>query len=132
MFIKNPYYSIKYFIQRGIRGYSDEDLWDFHSYLCDIISIGVKELAKNHYGCPGDLYDKTRKNDECWKWRETLETIIKGFEAAKELDRGCMIKKILKDGAYTMEFDKKKAQQLTKKFEEGMKLFAKHFMGLWD
>jgi hypothetical protein len=38
--------SIKYFIQRGKRGYSDEDVWDFDNYLCSIIPPAIRELKR--------------------------------------------------------------------------------------
>ena len=35
---------IKYFIQRGRRGYSDRDIWGLDSYLVSIIYNGIKKL----------------------------------------------------------------------------------------
>lgn len=125
---------LKYFIQRGRRGYSDRDLWNFDEYLYKIIPPALRHLAKRSFGCPSELWDEKDKNNECHKWSEILEEIAQGFEAAKEIDTsfGCQYKKELKDGAYTYEYDKKRAKLLTEKFERGMDLFKKYFLNLWD
>ena len=125
---------IKYFIQRGRRGYSDRDLWSFTDYLCDIIPPALRDLAKNSMGCPGELWDKKAKNNECHKWDEILEEIAQGFEAAKEMDNssGCKYEKRLKDGCITYENDMKKIKLLTKKLDRGLDLFKKYFLNLWD
>jgi len=124
---------IKYFIQRGKRGYSDRDLWDFRDYLCEIIPKGVRRYKKG-MGCPANLWDKEAKNNECHKWGETVEEIAQGFEAVKEMVdfRGCNYEKRLENGAYIFEYDKERAKLLTQKFEKGMDLFKKYFMDLWD
>ena len=36
---------IKYFVQRGRRGYSDRDIWSYDYFLADIIGNGLKQLA---------------------------------------------------------------------------------------
>ncbi|MBI2020197.1 hypothetical protein HYS94_02140 [Candidatus Daviesbacteria bacterium] len=43
---------IKYFIQRGRRGWSDRDIWDFESYLHKILAGGLTYLAKSENGHP--------------------------------------------------------------------------------
>ena len=134
MFIRDWYYEVKYFIQRGQRGYSDRDTWDFDSYLCEIIPPAIRYLSKNKSGCPGDLWDKEAKNNECHKWFEILEEIAQGFEAAdqiKSLSRYCKWLKTDKE-VYDHELEMEKDKQLAVKFERGMELFAKYFLNLWD
>ena len=125
---------IKYFWQRGKRGYSDRDLWNFGDYLGDIIPPALRELTKRHCGCPADLYDRKKVNNECHKWEKVLEEIAQGFEAANEIESslGCSYKKELKDGAITYKYNQKKAKLLTEKFNRGMDLFKKYFFNLWD
>ena len=124
---------IKWFIQRGKRGFSDQDCWDVNSYLCDIIPPMVRNIKKNHSGCPDILYDKKKKNNECWKWEEILEEIAQGFEAARSIENMEYFQfKKNKDGNYTHWIDKKKQENLTKKFDRGISLFVEHFWGLWD
>lgn len=125
---------IKYAYQRLKRGYSDRDLWDFDSYLCEMVPMAVRNLAKNSMGCPGDLWDKDAKNNECHKWSEILEEIAQGFEAADQIKSMRRYCKWLKtpEGLYEHELEKEKDKQLTIKYERGMELFAKYFMNLWD
>lgn len=122
--------AIKTFVQRGNRGWADSDIWDFDSYLSDIIIAGVRDLKKG-IGCPGGLWDKEAKNKECWKWHEILEEIAQGFEAAKEMNhpRYSWEKK---DTALQRKIDLEQQKVLTKKFERGMELFGKYFFNLWD
>lgn len=77
---------IKWFIQRGKRGYADCDVWSIDWYLDSWLPEAVREL-KGGFGCPGDLYDGTKKDNECWKWQEILEDIAKGFEASRKIRR---------------------------------------------
>ena len=46
---------ILWFIQRGRRGYSDRDIWNFQWYLAWIISNGVNQLKEEKNSCPEDL-----------------------------------------------------------------------------
>jgi len=124
---------IKYFIQKGKRGFSDRDLWSFDDYLCEIIPPALRQLAKRSYGCPGDLWDKKRVNDECYKWKEILEEMAQGFEAAQQIIDVKYFKNVKqKDGYYTHEIDRKKQKLLTEKYDKGMKLFVEYFLSLWD
>ena len=124
---------IKWFIQRGRRGYSDVDTLNINSYLCNIIPLMVRSIKENHLGCPGDVFDAKRVNDECWKWNIILEEIAQGFEAGKDIGDSNYFKvKKYKDIGYEHIIDKKRQAQLTKKYDRGMELFVKHFWGLWD
>ena len=52
-FIQSPrhfIYSIKYFIQRGKRGYSDKDLWSADMYLAEVIAGILESYTKNKLG----------------------------------------------------------------------------------
>jgi len=124
---------IKYFIQRGERGYSDEDTWSLQSYLAEIIPPIVRRY-KEGSGCPGELYDKSRKNDECWKWNEILEEIAQGFEASVWLSDIKFMKYTKDDyeGSYEMKMDKKARKEMSEKVDKGLQLFVKWFSALWD
>jgi hypothetical protein len=113
----NMFKEIKYFIQRGKRGYSDRDLWDFDNYLSKIIPPAVRHLAKNAMGCP-----------------EILEEIAQGFEAAEQIKTLKYHFAWNKDGSekYTMEYKEEKQKQIAVKFDRGMELFGKYFLNLWD
>lgn len=122
---------IQYFIQRGLRGYSDEDLWDFSSYLCEIIPPALRKL-KSGTGCPSDLWDKEAKNNECHKWAEMLEEMAQGFEAAEALNNCDFMMMTKTDNGWERKIDEAKMKLLTVKYDKGIGLFAKHFLDLWD
>ena len=44
--------NIKWFIQRGVRGYSDRDVWNFDTYIFKILSGGLIRLADTTHGYP--------------------------------------------------------------------------------
>ena len=50
--IKSIPREIKYFIQRGIRGWSDGDVWSFDNYIEGILSGGLIHLADTTQGHP--------------------------------------------------------------------------------
>ena len=51
---------IKYFFQRGIRGYSDRDIWALDDYLCSWLPKALRQM-KDCSGCHPDFYDVKRK-----------------------------------------------------------------------
>ena len=122
---------IKWFIQRGKRGWSDRDIWSFDNYLCEIIPPAVREL-KNGSGCPSGFYDEKNINNECQKWYDILEEIAQGFEASQEITELHFNWKENKTHGYVHEYDKEKNLQLTKKYNRGMDLLKKYFLSLWD
>lgn len=126
--IKHIFQDIKWFCQRGKRGWADCDVWDFNDYLAGIIIAGLERLKKEHHGCSSEFWDEKVENDECHKWSETLEIMIQGFKAYKDsYDEPKWIK-----GKFKQEIDSKKIDLLEKKFQHGIKLFAKYFAHLWD
>jgi len=118
---------IKYFWQRGRRGWADSDVWSLDSYLIEIIIPALKQLKENHVGCPGELWDEKATNNECHKWQEILEEMIRGFKACQEMDKALWIK-----GNFTKEPDIKRLDALEAKYKRGMELFCKYFRNLWD
>lgn len=103
---------IKWFIQRGRRGYADCDWWDFDTYLSDMIPKALKAFVKEGIGYPG-----YKPMDTPQKWKKALKKMARGFEAHNEIGyfpRGAKLKK------------------LQKEYKEGMELFVEHFGHLWD
>ena len=90
---------VKWFIQRGKRGYADCDTWGIDYYLVDIIPKMIKRLRENYQGIPTCLYAKDDW-DENWqitaegaddraseKWNKILDEIMVAFKLMKkELD----------------------------------------------
>ncbi len=137
---------IKTFIQRGKRGYADSDTWGFCDYLANVITGGLKQLRKYKHGTPATLNPETGEYDYDEKrWEKILDKMIYTFETAKKT----MDNYPENDWLYcsTDEWDKMKDMRdkfsdgklmkvMTKEeclaYEEGWKLFAKHFFSLWD
>lgn len=103
---------VKWFWQRGRRGYADCDVWDLHYYISTWLPKALRKLAKDCYGCPEKLLDRSKRN-QCWQWPRILKEMAKGFELSQD------------DKIWT---DKEKM----KKFKESMDLFKKYFFSLWD
>ena len=73
-FFRKIYYDIKYFIQRGKRGYSNFDLMDMDSYLLDLITNMLKDFKNKKNGFPSNLDEES--------WNNVLKEIIEHFEKA--------------------------------------------------
>jgi hypothetical protein len=52
MGIRRVINNIKWFIQRGVRGYSDRDVWNLDTYIFKILSKGLIRLADTTHGHP--------------------------------------------------------------------------------
>lgn len=129
----NIFRKIKWFIQRGIRGWADCDVWSFDSYLNKIIISGLKRLKENHQGCPSDLWDEYAVNQECHKWYFIIDEMIQGFEAADTIVNGhCMYFSEIDNGMMEYRLDKEQLENLSKKYKRGMKLFSEYYLNLWD
>jgi len=105
--------SARKFIQRGNRGWSDEDAWSFDHYLAKVIIGGLTQLRDNNHGYPSDMTPES--------WEEALTTMIDGFEAAVDI--------------IEMNFvfaDPKSYNDLETRFDIGSNLFTANFFSLWD
>ncbi len=123
---------IKYFIQRGKRGYSDRDMWSIVNYLSKTVPSMIRKLKNTGSGCPSDLYDNKCINNECHKWKEVLEEIAQGFECMEEINITRFNKKVVDErGCVHFEYDEKLAEELLKKQQRGMELFSKYYNNLW-
>jgi hypothetical protein len=119
-------------LHRARYGWAAPDTWSFDYYLADVIIGGLKHLRDNKTGIPSQLmYGKKINKDEHGmaieaytieqaeaRWDKIMDEIIEGFESHKQL----------LDGHKTIEED----DQLKKKFDHGMKLFAKYYGSFWD
>ena len=91
-----PYFikRIYWFFQRGYRGYSDKDTWDFDIYLDTIIIGALKQLKKySHSSEPSqEEYDIMIKGfasniemiEDPKKYEELLPVFHKGFNLFKK------------------------------------------------
>lgn len=122
--VRRPLREIKWFWQRGRRGYADCDAWSIGSYLNSWMPQAIRSLKSGH-GVPGFLvsdFDSSKEQlDAAYDtWQYYLETMARGFEAQRKMDE-CEI-----------EFGTHAWKAAEKEAEKGMSLFAKHYMALWD
>jgi len=96
---------LKWFFQRGFRGYAECDGWDLDNYIINWLPQALLELTK---GCS---YPSEFKNIK--SWHKVLR------EMSSKLKR-------------RVEEDKMLSEEDIKKFNEGMDLFKKYFFHLWD
>jgi hypothetical protein len=107
-YVSNIPLEIRSFIQRGIRGYSDRDTWDFDRHLAEVIEGGCKRLLKDN-----QMGDK--------KYVADLRTIIKTMKLAQKIT--C---------SYRVYYSKEEWQTTMKEFRKGMKALTRRFFQLWD
>jgi hypothetical protein len=117
---RDMWMKIKWFIQRGMRGYADEDWWDLGDYLASWMPKALRDMKRNVHSHPIDDEVNTVK-----EWEAVLEKIARGFEAKRKQDELTWDKK-------RTEHFKRNWNKLQKEFEEGMKLFIKFYDNLWD
>lgn len=116
--IKDLINKIKYFIQRGKRGYSDEDIWNIDSYLMEWLPKALRQLAKHHIGYPSGLSDK--------QWISILNKMADGFDAERINDN------LYFDGKISVCDAVKNEKIVHEKLQNSLKLFVKYFRNLWD
>jgi len=105
---------IKWFWQRGTRGYADCDWWDLDSYLARWLPKALKEFrTKRISSHPAMVKDQKT-------WVEILKKMEKGFEAHEKLHDCFFCPK------------NKRQEKWMKDYKEGLRLFGKHFYNLWD
>lgn len=105
---------LKWFWQRGNRGYSDCDVWGFDEYLAKVIIGGVSQLRNTMHGCPLELAGKSVE-EGCKEWANILTKIQRAFELnLKQIDW------------------EKLTEDEEKERQEGLKLFCYWCNNLWD
>ncbi|MEK6883753.1 MAG: hypothetical protein AABY22_29260 [Nanoarchaeota archaeon] len=123
---------IKWFIQRGKRGYADSDVWSIDGYLCSWLPSALEKLKNTNHGCPvSDKCKCTRDGNENMKclFDDYLDKMILGFKSVNDLLNLVYITKKNKNKPKILKAEEDKLQN---KFDEGMKLFVKYFQSLWD
>jgi len=86
------------------RGFCSSELWNLDFTIACFILPRLKAFRKKHFGYPADLTPE--------KWNEILDKMILAFEYVAQ---GKMYDDVKDDD-----------------YKEGIKLFAKYFMALWD
>ena len=111
-YVGDLYLQAKWFVQRGLRGYSDEDTWSLDHYLASWMPQALRQLKQNSHGHPDGMTYAG--------WQTRLRKMADGFEAAHALN------------ATMRDWSTKEGRALQRKFQQGMKLFQEHYFKLWD
>lgn len=99
--------SIRFAIQRVVRGYDDRLFWDMSEYIDPMIIAHVKNYRENGHGYPADMTEK--------KWNKVLDTILIGFVPEPEIGAG-----------------KKTWSKYLKSRQKALVLLAFYWDNLWD
>jgi len=106
---KTYYKVVKWFLQRGYRGWADCDVWSLDTHLNDILPGMIRSLIHgNSY--PAEL--------SYGGWKKILEQMASGFEAGNKKDKFC--------------YGSPEREELDKEFDRGMELFVRYYNHLWD
>jgi len=108
---KKAYREVKWFIQRGCRGYADCDVWSLDGYLLRVIPSALDQLRKECHGHPCDLSPES--------WDYILEKIADGLRSEEKLIN------------FEWETERERIG-LERKGKDGMRLLFERFRDLWD
>jgi len=140
---------VKWFWQRGTRGWSDQDAWSVYDHLNEIIPPMLRQMSKNSHGYPVAMYEDSNKHEHTAeesdaakrKWDYTLNTIIYAFEIEKGISNLDILDLGPRPTKKQKGFGKKHCEQFDVKLltkedrkmrKEGWKNFQKYFHNLWD
>ncbi len=126
---------VKFFFQRGKRGWADCDVWNVDGYLAKIIPPMLKRLKETTHSYPGYGEGKTPED-----WNALLDKMIEGWDAAKRVYEDEYVdtfqpgwfgkgEKITHETLDKCLHASMKDQKL---FKSRMKIFTEWFFGLWD
>jgi hypothetical protein len=111
---RDIYYDIKYFIQRGRRGWSDRDAWSIDWYLCEptMMPAFLHHLKAHKHGTPMSMFPdepeyikpdgnptEAAHDIAIARWDATMDRMIAGWEAAWRILDGLYEKEL---GDYPM------------------------------
>ena len=123
---------VKWFYQRGSRGWSDRSAWSIDTWLVDNLIPMLERLKRDKHGIPAsmfrkkDLFEIGHSTDEAdvlaeERWDDVLDEIIYGLKCAKKIH----------NSDYDYE-DKELTKRLTKSSQRSFELIGKHLFSLWD
>lgn len=107
MFPEDAYYAVKWFIQRGFRGWAARDTWSLDYYLNSWMPDALRQMKAHKHGIsfaffpegPEYIDESGNPTDEAFKlatarYDEVMNKMIGGFEAARRIDDGLYEKEI--------------------------------------
>ena len=116
---------LKWFYQRGSRGYADSDVWSLDWHLTHFMGKALRDLANQVHGTPIiDTGREIKDINDCdtltlEEWKATILYIAETFDIGRKIEE--------------MEYNTLEEQKVAlKRFEQGMKMFTEYFFNLWD
>ncbi len=98
---------VKFFWQRGTRGYSDRDVWSVDWFLTSIMPSMLQQLKRTTHGAPIGVGMK--------RWYKKLDHMTETFKIARQI-----------------EDYHKDSRKLQTQFNKRMKVFVRYFFNLLD
>jgi hypothetical protein len=136
--------NIKYFFQRGIRGWSDCDLWGMQSFLTETILNMLVELRRIKSGYPATLDEKGKYSYDEQRWNKILDEMIEGFTILRKSDTydemieyapdfpdsdRIEMEKSMKEKYPSWRFTTREEEE---KVKRAFELMFKYYHSLWD
>lgn len=113
------YDHVKYFIQRGRRGWSDRDAWGWYNHHAEMM-VGVLQYLRQHkHGYPTGLTPS--------KWAKKLNVMEQGFQARIDEENDVTSYKTL-----SRPEERKLIFSRRRKLMLGLKYFRTYYYNLWD
>lgn len=146
-FIRDIPKNIKWFIQRGIRGYADKDVWSMDYWFERTIIPMLKQLKEIKHGYPMDMEEaewdaELSKMIKCFtemseyscsmknEYDKEFHEIIWEDMAKKEINKPDNHAKEIRENWFQRE--KEISNYRVKMKDEAFRLFSKYFWNLWD
>jgi hypothetical protein len=150
---------VKWFLQRGKKGWSDRDIWSLDNYLSGWLPDALRRLKETKHGIPSGMFeaedcDADGNPSEAGmergeaRWDAIMDKMIAGFEADKRRQSGLYEEQLgpyplyRPEGVSREDWEIAKAarfeqsQELARLdeevFKQGMALFSLHWQSLWD
>lgn len=113
------YLEIKWFIQRGNRGYSDCDVWGWYGHHATMMVGVLKQIRKSEWSHPIGL--------TMTSWDRKLAVMQDGFQALIDEESDFTShKKLSREDNRKLVFSRRRRLNL------GLKYFRKYYQNLWD
>ena len=124
-------YRVMFFIQRGRRGWCDEDTWAIDFWLLRNLIPMLERLRIDPIGPPMNMYRKKDGVDKNGyptinadrlaeqRWYNLLGEILYGLKCAKKIQDERLL-------------DKELMKRLTDSYQRSFKLIGKYLFSMWD
>ena len=109
---KNLKKEAEFRLQRAQRGYADADLWNFETYLANVLCEGLEQFRQSTCCYPTETMKE---------WEQTLLDMQDGFCYYVEH----------RDDMPSIEDYQAHQDEVNKRLKKSLKLLRKHFQSLW-